>query len=106
MPEQKHDGGFWERRQHPRKKCYAPVRYAVKNTNYSAIIVNISMGGAYIESSVPVKCGQTVTFSVELAEDRPAVTMIGEVVRKGPNGFGVKFIIGIDESVFKDIPEH
>lgn len=92
-----------ERRRAPRKPCQFSIEYAIQDSNYTAFIQNISYGGGFIESSHSVNIGEAITIYLQFAEDQPPITMIGEVVRKNDQGFGVRFKMGIDASLIKSI---
>ena len=92
-----------ERRQDDRKKCQASVEYAVKDSNYTAFIQNISRGGGFLESQSPIDIGETITMQIQFSENQKPITMIGEVVRKSPQGFGIRFKMGIETSVMESL---
>jgi Tfp pilus assembly protein PilZ len=94
-----------ERRKDARYKCRTSVQYAVQDSNYTAFIQDISYGGGFIESPASIKVGETITMYVQYTEDQSPITMIGEVVRVSPQGFGVRFKMGIDASLMKHITE-
>ncbi len=94
-----------EKRKDIRQKCRTSVQYAVRDSNYTAFIQDISYGGGFIESPSAITVGETITMYIQYTEDQDPITMIGEVVRVSPQGFGVRFKMGIDASLMKHITE-
>ena len=90
-----------ERRKDERKRCIASVEYAVRDSNYTAFIQNISLGGSFIETETPIKIGETITMQIQFSENQRPITMIGEVVRISPQGFGIRFKMGIEASMIE-----
>jgi Tfp pilus assembly protein PilZ len=94
-----------ERRKDARYKCRTSVQYAVQDSNYTAFIQDISYGGGFIESPASIKVGEAITMYVQYTEDQNPITMIGKVVRVSPQGFGVRFKMGIDACLMNHIAE-
>ncbi len=92
-----------ERRKEVRQTCQTSIEYAIKDSNYTAFIQNVSYGGGFIESPNAVDIGEAITIYLQFAEDQDPITMIGEVVRKSPQGFGVRFKMGLDASMMKNL---
>ena len=88
-----------EKRKFPRKECSVPVGYAVLDEDYTALIENISYGGVYIDAETILDIGQEILLNIQLTEDAPPFTVIGEVAWHSPNGMGVKFKMGFDLSM-------
>jgi Tfp pilus assembly protein PilZ len=86
--EAKHSQG---RRKYARKPYFMPVDFATPDRAFSGYIQNISSGGLLIESREHLSVGQRVTLSFIRPKSRDHVKVGGEVVRKIPDGFGVKF---------------
>ncbi len=97
---------YKERRKERRQKCQASVEYAVHDLNYTAFIQNISYGGGFIESPAAVDVGELITMYIQFSEDQTPITMIGEVVRKSPQGFGVRFKMGIEASLLQTLVDN
>ncbi len=94
-----------ERREHNRQKCQTSVEYAVQDSNYTAFIQDISYGGGFIESPNAINVGEVITMHIQYDDNQDPITMIGEVVRKSPQGFGVRFKMGIEASLLKAITD-
>lgn len=86
--EAKHSQG---RRRFARKPYFMPVDFATPDRAFSGFIQNISSGGLLVETRETLPVGQQVTLSFMRPKSREYVKVGGEVVRKIPEGFGVKF---------------
>ena len=86
--EAKHSQG---RRKYARKPYFMPVDFATPNRAFSGFIQNISSGGLLIETRETLPVGEQLTLSFMRPKSRDYVKVGGEVVRKIPDGFGVKF---------------
>ena len=91
--ETKHSQG---RRRFARKPYFMPVDFATPDRAFSGFIQNISSGGAFIETRETLPVGQQVTLSFMRPKSRDYVKVGGEVVRKIPDGFGVKFHANVE----------
>jgi len=79
------------RRKFARKPYFMPVDFATPDRAFSGFIQNISSGGLLIETRETLPVGEQVTLSFMRPKSRDYVKVGGEVVRKVPDGFGVKF---------------
>jgi len=86
--EAKHSQG---RRKFARKPYFMPVDFATPDRAFSGFIQNISSGGLLIETLETLPVGEQLTLSFMRPKSRDYVKVGGEVVRKIPDGFGVKF---------------
>ena len=86
--EAKHSQG---RRRFARKPYFMPVDFATPDRAFSGFIQNISSGGLLVETRETLPVGQQVTLSFMRPKSREYVKVGAEVVRKIPEGFGVKF---------------
>jgi hypothetical protein len=86
--EAKHSQG---RRKFARKPYFMPVDFATPDRAVSGFIQNISSGGLLIETRETLPVGEQLTLSFMRPKSRDSVKVGGEVVRKVPDGFGVKF---------------
>ena len=68
-----------------------PVDFATPDRAFSGFIQNISSGGLLIETRDTLPVGEQVTLSFMRPKSRDYVKVGGEVVRKIPEGLGVKF---------------
>jgi hypothetical protein len=86
--EAKHSQG---RRKFARKPYFMPVDFATPDRAFSGFIQNISSGGLLIETRETLPVGEQLMLSFMRPKSRDYVKVGGEVVRKIPDGFGVKF---------------
>lgn len=79
------------RRKFARKPYFMPVDFATPDRAFSGFIQNISSSGLLIKTRETLPVGQQVTLSFMRPKSRDYVKVGGEIVRKIPDGFGVKF---------------
>jgi Tfp pilus assembly protein PilZ len=82
-----------ERRKHYRKSFFMVVDYATQERTYKDFIKNISTGGVFIETRMPMDTGQKVAMSFPLPNSQQHIKIAGEIVRSSLQGIGVKFIL-------------
>ena len=74
-----------------RKICNIPVSFSAQNRINLDPIKNISKGGLFIETTVPLKAGDEILMSFNMqGYDRP-LKIKGVVVRINPLGIGVEY---------------
>lgn len=83
--------GVIEKRQHPRRVPSVAVDFAVQGRAYRGFIHNISVGGAFIETSESFVVGTKITMTFVSSKDQKPIKITGEIVRSGPQGIGVRF---------------
>ena len=74
-----------------------PVDFATPERAFNGYIQNISSGGLLIETRESLSVGQQVTLAFLRPKSREHVKVGGEVVRRIPNGLGVKFNACIED---------
>ena len=80
-----------ERRRDERVSLLVEVHVEGLSGQYTARMNDISLGGCYIESIMPVAIGERIQFKLELPAAR-WMLLRGEVITHQPNvGFGVRF---------------
>ncbi|MFB0520138.1 MAG: PilZ domain-containing protein [Desulfatiglandales bacterium] len=82
---------FKDKREHKRKPFFMVVDYSTDDRAYKDYIQNISTGGVFIETRMPLSVGQVVSLSFPLRDYQKCIKITGEVVRVSPQGIGVKF---------------
>ena len=92
--EAKHAQG---RRKFARRPYFMPIDFATEDRAFNGYIQNISSGGLLIETRESLSIGQQVILSFLRPKSREHVKVGGEVVRKIPNGLGVKFNACIED---------
>ena len=71
-----------ERRKHARKPFFMAVDYATKDKTYKDFIQNISTGGVFIETRMPLYAGQKLAMSFPLPNCKKHVKITGKIVRQ------------------------
>ena len=93
-----------ERRKSRRKPCSTAVAYATNNLSSIEYIQDISAWGVFIRTNKPLPIGEDITMTIPpQSGSNSSIKIIGEVVRSTPKGIGVKFKMGIDDSVIKPV---
>jgi CheY-like chemotaxis protein len=80
-----------EQRQHPRYDCKISVDFDISDWSYEGIVMNISMGGVFIETHHPVTVGSEIMLALTSLNDWRHCTIKGTVVRRDASGVGVLF---------------
>ena len=89
--EKRQKSKFDEKRKHQRKPTLIYVDCSGKNYTFTDFIQNISAGGLFIETQIPLLIDHelSMTFTLPGAEDSTKIT--GKVVRTDANGIAVRF---------------
>ncbi|MFO7736939.1 MAG: PilZ domain-containing protein [Desulfatiglandaceae bacterium] len=80
-----------EKRKHIRKPYFMVVDFTALNKNYKDFIKNISTGGVFIATRLPMPIGQRVSMTFTLPTCKKHVKITGEIIRSNGKGIGVKF---------------
>ena len=88
-----------ERREYPRKPCSMHVTYTTQDLLASDTIRNISIGGAFIETSAPLSVGDQITVWFSLPARQEPILITGEIAWTPSRGIGVKFISPLSEDL-------
>ncbi len=78
-------------RENPRKSCLINADYRIQGSSFRSYILDISIGGVFIETSERVPVGENITLNFTLPSLSQPFTMAGRIAWSGPQGFGVKF---------------
>ena len=93
-----------ERRRAKREICSTAVAYATQNLSSIEYIQDISAWGVFIRTKTPVPVGEDITMTIPpQTGSNSSIKIIGEVVRATTKGIGVKFKMGIDDSVIRPL---
>jgi Tfp pilus assembly protein PilZ len=87
---------FKGKRKHYRKPFFTAVDYATQDGVYKDFIKNISAGGVFIETCMPLTVGQEISLTFP-TPNQQHIKIIGEIVRISDQGIGVKFKIANEE---------
>lgn len=87
-----------ERRKYPRLEFHCDAD--VSGVQSILSIINISLGGVFIEASDPdsINVGRTIMINTKLPSERHVIRLKAKVVRKTERGIGCQFI-GLKEQV-------
>jgi len=80
-----------EKRAYPRKVCKIPVRYFYQERICNSFIVNISLGGCFIETQKPLSVGEKFLMDIQLDGVAKSIRIIGEVTNANRMGMGIEF---------------
>ena len=80
-----------EKRAYPRKVCRIPVRYYYNEGVFNNFIVNISLGGCFIETQKPFSVGEKLLMDIQLDGDAKSIRVKGEVTNANRLGMGIEF---------------
>jgi Tfp pilus assembly protein PilZ len=78
-------------RENPRKSCLINANYRIKGSNFRSYILDISIGGVFIETNERIPAGETIVLNFTLPNLSQPFSMTGKIAWSGPQGFGVKF---------------
>jgi Tfp pilus assembly protein PilZ len=85
------EGNESSMRENPRKPCLINANYSVQNTAYKSYILDISIGGVFIETNEKFTIGQEIVLSFTLPNYQKPFKLSGTISWGSPRGFGVKF---------------
>ena len=80
-----------EKRAYSRKVCRIPVRYFYNKRIFNNFIVNISLGGCFIETQKPLSVGAKFLMEIQLDGDAKPIRIKGEVTNANRMGMGIEF---------------
>ena len=78
-------------REHSRKPCLIKANYSVQGRDFKSYILDISIGGVFIETNEKVQIGQKIVLNFSLPSHAQPFSLTGIVAWSGPRGFGVRF---------------
>ena len=80
-----------EKRAFPRKACRIPVRYFYNERIFNNFIVNISLGGCFIETQKPLPVGEKFLIDMQPNGNAESIWIKGEVTNANRMGMGIEF---------------
>jgi len=78
-------------RENPRKPCLINANYTIQNKDYKSYILDISIGGVFIETDRKFTLGQKIVLNFMLPSHQKPFKINGTISWGSPRGFGVKF---------------
>ena len=80
-----------DKRKHPRKRTFIHVDCSGKRCVFTDFIQNISAGGLYIETQIPLFAEQELSMTFSPPGIEEAIRITGTIVRVDSKGIGVQF---------------
>jgi Tfp pilus assembly protein PilZ len=78
-------------RENPRKPCLINANYSIQNKDFKSYILDISIGGVFIETTEKFTTGQKIELNFTLPNYSKPFKLTGMISWGSPRGFGVKF---------------
>jgi len=78
-------------RENPRKPCLINANYQIRDRDFRSYILDISIGGVFVETKSRFKLGEAVILNFSLPDAPEPFSVRGIIAWSGPDGFGVKF---------------
>ena len=85
------EGNDSSMRENPRKPCLINANYSIQNKDYKSYILDISIGGVFIETNEKFTLGQKIVLNFTLPNNKKPFKLNGTISWGSPRGFGVKF---------------
>lgn len=85
------DDGDASMRENPRKPCLINASYRIQDRNFKSYILDISIGGVFIETDTSFSIGKDLLLNFSLPNQPQPFTINGKIAWKSGKGFGVKF---------------
>lgn len=78
-------------RENTRKPCLIKANYRIEDRNYKSYILDISIGGVFIEADTRFPVGGELLLEFSMPNRPQPITFAGKIVWSTARGFGVKF---------------
>ena len=78
-------------RENTRKPCLIKATYRIEDRNYRSYLLDISIGGVFIEADTVFPVGRQLLLKFALPNRQQPITFAGKIVWSTARGFGVKF---------------
>ena len=78
-------------RENARKPCLIKANYRIQDRDYKSYILDISIGGVFIEADSRFPVGRELLLKFSLPNRSQPITFAGQIVWSTARGFGVKF---------------
>ena len=85
------EGNDSSMRENPRKPCLINANYSIQNKDYKSYILDISIGGVFVETNEKFTLGQKIVLNFTLPNNKKPFKLTGTISWGSPRGFGVKF---------------
>lgn len=78
-------------RENLRRSCLINAAFTVRGRRYRSYLLDISIGGVFVETAERFSVGEPVEVSFSLPDRRAPLALRGLIAWSGPRGFGVRF---------------
>ncbi len=78
-------------REKPRKPCLINANYSVQDRKFESYILDISIGGVFIETDAKFPIGKELLLKFSLPDHPQPFAFRGKIVWNSAKGFGLKF---------------
>ena len=78
-------------RENARKPCLINANYIIEDRNFQSSILDISIGGVFIETNERLPVGQNMVLKFSLPNYSKQFVFNGKIAWSGPRGFGLQF---------------
>jgi uncharacterized protein (TIGR02266 family) len=78
-------------RENPRKPCLINANYTIQGQNFNNYILDISIGGVFIETNQKLPAGKKISIKFSLPNYPQPFMLTGKIAWSSPRGFGLKF---------------
>jgi Tfp pilus assembly protein PilZ len=85
------EGNESSMRENPRKPCLINANYTIQDQDFKSYILDISIGGVFIETDKKFTIGQKIVLNFMLPNHQAPFKINGTISWSSPRGFGVKF---------------
>ena len=90
-------------RKYPRWSCRQSVCFFSRNRQHKGVLKNVCRNGLFIETPDSLSVGQTIELKIRDRQTDKIRVLIGEIVRSGPSGVGIRVTKICDTNVQKPI---
>jgi len=78
-------------RENPRRPCLINANYSIQNRKFKSYILDISIGGVFIETNAKFPVGKDLLLKFSLPDHTQPFIFNGKIAWSSAKGFGVKF---------------
>jgi len=80
-----------EQEREKRISLYTETAFTIGSDEYKGIVLDLSSGGCFIETSDDFANGQEVAIRMKRSKDAKTILVRGRIARIEPNGIGIQF---------------
>jgi len=80
-----------EQEREKRISLYTETMFTVGSDEYRGIVLDLSGGGCFIETSDEFTTGQEIAIRMKRSKDAKTILVRGRIARIEPNGIGIQF---------------